>query len=206
VCVAVLAGQNALDCVLWVPWTSWAIERRLGPALCAAAALSILGGVPAWSCFALGMAALTCLVRGWRMFGWLALGVALAAVAWVPLLESRGWTEHAGTRAAPALEGDPQARIFQRRAAPDRLDAEVESARGGLLVFHEAWHPGWKAVVDGEDAELGCADGLYRGVRVGPGRVIVRTKFEAGSLRLGAWVSAFALLLALVLARARRLA
>jgi hypothetical protein len=204
--VAVLAGPNALDCVLWTPWMLWAIERRLGLALCGAAALAILGGVPTWSAGALGMALLTVVVRGWRTIGWLALGVLLAAVAWIPLLESRGWTEHAGTRAPPELEGDPQARIFQRRAAPDRLDAEVESEHGGLLVFHEAWHPGWKAVVDGQDAELECANGIYRAVRVGPGRALVRTKFEASSLRLGAWVSGVALLLALVLARARRLA
>ena len=201
-----LAGPNALDSLLWAPWMLYAIERARGPALSVATALAILGGVPAWSLAALGLASLTALVRARALLGWLALGVALASLSWIPLLESRSATEHAGSRAPPELLGDPEARIFQRREAPDRLDAEVESARGGRLVFHEAWHPGWKAVVDGADVELEREGGLYRAVRVPAGRALVRTKFEPASLRLGAWTSCAALLLLLVLARTRRLA
>ncbi len=74
------------------------------------------------------------------------------------------------------------------------------------MIFHEAWHPGWKAVVDGADAPLERAGEFYRAVEIGPGRSIVRTKFEAFSLRLGAWTSFGALLVVLVLARLRRLA
>jgi hypothetical protein len=204
--LAVLAGPNALDSLLWLPWMLWAIERRRGALVCGASALAILGGVPGWSLAALGVGVLTALLHARRTLGWLALGIGVAAVAWIPLLESRAWTEHAGSRSPPELAGDPEARIFQRREAPDRLDAEVESARGGRLVFHEAWHPGWKAVVNGQDAELECEGGLYRAVAVPPGRSIVRTKFEPFALRLGAWTSFGALVFALVLARARKLA
>jgi hypothetical protein len=205
-CLATLAGPNALDALAWLPWMLWAIERRLGLGLCATTALALLGGVPSAAFAALGVGLLTVLLRGPRMLPALALGVLLAAVAWIPLLESRSWAEHPGTRSPPELVGDPAARIFQRREAPDRLDAQVESARGGRLVFHEAWHPGWKAVVDGEDAELEREGGLYRTVLVPAGSVLVRTKFEAFSLRLGAWTSFAALILVLALARARKLA
>lgn len=204
--LAALAGPNALDAFAWLPWMLYAIERRRGVLLAAAAALAILAGVPNASLAVLAIALLACLLRGVRMIPALLLGVALAAVAWIPLAENRAWELHAGTRAAPELVGDPEARLFQRREAPDRLDVEVESARGGRLVFHEAWHPGWKAALDGADAELECEAGLYRALPVPAGKHLVRTKFEAFSLRLGAWTSFLALVLLLVLARARKLA
>ncbi|MBK7644118.1 MAG: hypothetical protein IPJ19_13905 [Planctomycetes bacterium] len=205
-CLVSVASPSALDAFLWAPWMLWAIERRRGRELCVASALSILGGVPLCSLLALGLALLSLLLAHRHMLGWLALGVCLAALAWVPLLESRSWTPHAGTRAPPQLVGDPQARILQNREAPDRLDASVASEHGGLLVFHEAWHPGWKATVAGEDAPVECVDGLYRGVRLPAGTLIVRTKFEPFSLRLGAWTSFCALTLLVLLARPRRVA
>lgn len=205
-CLAGLASPNALDALLWLPWMLWAIEKQRGRELVGASALAILGGVPSCSLAALAVALVACLLRARRMLVALALGVALAAVAWIPLLESRSWSEHAGSRSTPDLVGDPQAQIFQRREAPDRLDAVVESAHGGRLVFHEAWHPGWKAVIDGEDAEIEREGDFYRAVLVPAGRVLVRTKFEAFSLRLGAWTSFGALILVLALARARKLA
>jgi hypothetical protein len=205
-CLAGLASPSALDSLLWLPWMLWAIEKQRGLWLCGASALAILGGVPSCSLAALAVALVACLLRARPLLVALALGIALAAVAWIPLLESRSWSEHAGSRAPPELSGDGAARIFQRREAPDRLDAEVESANGGRLVFHEAWHPGWKAVLNGEDAELEREGELYRAVVVPAGHVLVRSKFEAFSLRLGAWTSFGALILVLALARARKLA
>lgn len=208
-CCAQRFGASALDAVLWAPWMLFAIERwntRHAPLLVAAAAtLAVLGGEPIASATALGLALLTALVRERRALPWIALGIVGGAVAWIPLAENRAWSTPPGERAAPVLVGDPEAQLFQRREAPDRLDVEVQSARGGRLVMHEAFHPGWKAAIDGEDADVVRAEGDLRAVDVPAGHVIVRTKFESAALRLGAWISCAALALALVLARTRRL-
>ena len=66
-------------------------------------------------------------------------------------------SEHAGT-----------ARIESWR--PDRVEASVESAQGGMLVLHETYYPGWVAEIDGKPARILRADVLFRGVEVPPGR------------------------------------
>jgi len=69
---------------------------------------------------------------------------------------------------------------------PSRYDVGIESTAGGWLVFHEQFYPGWKAVLDGEDAEVLRVNHAQRAVRVPAGRHLVRTKYEPWSLRIGA--------------------
>lgn len=97
------------------------------------------------------------------------------------------------------------ARIRVVRPAPDRLDLVVEDAPAGWLVVHEGWANGWKATVDGRDAEVLRLDHALRGVRIPAGSSLVRTKYEPLSLRLGAGASLCALSLAVLLTwRGRR--
>jgi uncharacterized membrane protein YfhO len=83
--------------------------------------------------------------------------------------------------------------------APDRLDARVTASSGGWLVFQEQWYPGWKATVNGADASVVRVDHVFRAVAVPPGDSIVRTKYEPGSLRIGAAITLLACGAALVL-------
>ena len=53
---------------------------------------------------------------------------------------------------------------------PNRLTYDVNSGKGGILVFSEIYYPGWTATVDGEPAELGRVDYLLRAMQVKPGR------------------------------------
>ena len=53
---------------------------------------------------------------------------------------------------------------------PNRLTYDVNSGKGGILVFSEIYYPGWTATVDGEPAELGRVDYLLRAMQVKPGK------------------------------------
>ncbi len=71
------------------------------------------------------------------------------------------------------------------RPAPDRIDVLVRGTSGGFLVVHEGWMPGWKATVDGEDAEVLRLDHAFLGVRLPPGDPLVRLVYEPWSQRVG---------------------
>ena len=53
---------------------------------------------------------------------------------------------------------------------PNQLTYEVNSDRGGVIVFSEIYYPGWTATIDGEPAELGRVDYILRALSVKPGK------------------------------------
>jgi hypothetical protein len=60
---------------------------------------------------------------------------------------------------------------------PDRIEIEVDSAQGGMLVLHETYYPGWVAEIDGRPARILRADVLFRGVEVAAGKRNVVFRF-----------------------------
>jgi hypothetical protein len=65
---------------------------------------------------------------------------------------------------------------------PDRIEIEVESQQGGMLVLHETYYPGWVAEIDGRPVRILRADVLFRGVEVPPGSRKVVFRFAPLSL------------------------
>ena len=53
---------------------------------------------------------------------------------------------------------------------PNQLKYEVNSGKGGVIVFSEIYYPGWTATVDGESAELGRVNYILRALNVKPGK------------------------------------
>ena len=49
---------------------------------------------------------------------------------------------------------------------PNRLKYEVNSEKGGVVVFSEIYYPGWTATVDGKEVELGRVNYILRALRV----------------------------------------
>ena len=82
--------------------------------------------------------------------------------------------------AGPAGEGT--ARIVDYKNTEVTVD--VESDTGGFLLLTDAWHPWWRAEVDGVPAPILKADVLFRAVEVGSGRHRIRFTFHPF---LGAW-------------------
>jgi hypothetical protein len=93
---------------------------------------------------------------------------------------------------APGLTPEPPApgaedAAIERVSRPskNRLDLVVRGSQGGLLVMHEQWFPGWKATINGIDADIVRVDHVYRGLWLPAGDLLIRTKYEPWSLRLG---------------------
>ena len=53
---------------------------------------------------------------------------------------------------------------------PNQLTYDVNSGKGGVVVFSEIYYPGWTATIDGEPAELGRVDYILRALSVKPGK------------------------------------
>ena len=78
---------------------------------------------------------------------------------------------------------------------------EVNSDKGGVVVFSEIYYPGWTATVDGEETELGRVDYVLRALKVKPGKHEVVLSFFPKSIdrtETIAW-SAYVVLLLILL-------
>ena len=69
-----------------------------------------------------------------------------------------------------AVEQDTASVAVITAYEPNRLTYDVNSGKGGVLVFSEIYYPGWTATIDGEPAELGRVDYVLRAMNVKPGR------------------------------------
>jgi len=75
-----------------------------------------------------------------------------------------------------------------------RVVVEVSAAEDGYLVLTDAWYPGWRVWVDGDEAPLLRADVLFRAVQIPAGAHVVEFIYEPQSFRAGVLVSAAALI------------
>lgn len=76
----------------------------------------------------------------------------------------------------PATMSSGRITRFER----NRMDAEVDADGDGVVVIAEAYHPGWIAVVDNQPVALWPVNGLFRGLRVGPGHHRIALVFHSG--------------------------
>jgi len=102
----------------------------------------------------------------------------------------------AGVASAPH---DPFASIAVDRANRVVVDAGAP-AGGGYLVLLDSYAPDWRVTVDGVQAELGRANGLFRGIHLMPGRHQVEFRYRPRAFLWGAALSALAIMIMGVLA------
>ncbi|MBV9969826.1 MAG: hypothetical protein JO228_07575 [Xanthobacteraceae bacterium] len=89
---------------------------------------------------------------------------------------------HAPPHPPAGPDGEGTARIVDYRNT--EVTVEVASGTGGFLLLTDAWHPWWRAEIDGVPAPILKADVLFRAVEVAPGRHRVRFTFHPF---IGAW-------------------
>ena len=69
-----------------------------------------------------------------------------------------------------AIEQDTASIVTITGYEPNQLKYDVNSGKGGVIVFSEIYYPGWTATVDGEPAELGRVNYILRALNVKPGK------------------------------------
>jgi hypothetical protein len=106
------------------------------------------------------------------------------------------------TAAPPASAGDSSERVEWLSRGLDRIELSVAVRAPGWLVVSEAFDPGWQATVDGERVALWRADGVFRAVRLAPGRHRVEMVYRPWAARVGGAATAAGVLAAAALAAA----
>jgi hypothetical protein len=102
----------------------------------------------------------------------------------------------ASSSATPEFSG--RSRIVEFR--PDRVRLEAEMASAGHVVLVDAYDAGWKARVDGREAEVLRANVAFRAVAVPAGRHAVEFAYRPRSIVVGLAVSGAAILVGLAAA------
>ena len=84
---------------------------------------------------------------------------------------------------------------------PNRLTYDVNSGKGGVLVFSEIYYPGWTATIDGKAVELGRVNYILRAIHIKPGQHQVELAFFPKSVDMTETVAyiAFAILLLILI-------
>lgn len=93
----------------------------------------------------------------------------------------------------PLGSSAPGERVDVVAYTPERVEIDAELAAPGLLLLTDAHYPGWRAWVDGIEADIQPADLLFRAVSLEDGAHRVVFEFQPASLRWGSIVSMAAL-------------
>jgi hypothetical protein len=109
-------------------------------------------------------------------------------------LAAEGWPADVDPARTVLLEKSPPASPLSSfeaagtarlvRYANTEVVIAVDSPSGAMLVLNDAWHPWWRATIDGVETDIFRANAIFRAVQVPPGKFTVRFKFAP--LR-GAW-------------------
>ena len=98
-----------------------------------------------------------------------------------------------------SISSDSLATIKLVSYQPNCLKYEVDSEKGGTVVFSEIYYPGWQSTIDGEEVPHGRANYILRAMNVPAGKHMVEFRFDPKSLHATETVAFIALgLLALL--------
>jgi hypothetical protein len=71
----------------------------------------------------------------------------------------------------------------------DRMEFDYSSGKSEFLVISDAWHPNWRAKVNGIDTDIVKTNGVFKGILLPPGKGKVQLYFDNSSYRGGIWIS-----------------
>ena len=76
------------------------------------------------------------------------------------------------------LQSDSTAKVTLTEYEANRLGYEVNSQKGGVVIFSEIYYPGWTCTIDGQDAQIARADYVLRAIRIPAGKHTVVMTFD----------------------------
>lgn len=95
--------------------------------------------------------------------------------------------------AKPKAEGDT---IFETTYAPNRLTYHANSKNGGVAVFSEIYFPwGWKATIDGKEAQIGRVNYVLRALNVPTGKHTIEFEFKPETVQATDTAASIAIIL-----------
>ena len=86
-----------------------------------------------------------------------------------------------------------------------RMEVRTVSQVASFLVTSDAYYPGWRALIDGQETRLYRADYAIRGLILPPGQHLVEFIYVPKSLYAGATISTLTMLVVIIVAVGPRL-
>lgn len=83
------------------------------------------------------------------------------------------------------LEEEKKSSLSLVSFSPNSVEFIVENSASGFLIFNDAYHPGWRAWVNGKEAKIFRANYVFKGVIVPKGRHKVQFRFIPPGFGLG---------------------
>ena len=65
----------------------------------------------------------------------------------------------------------------------DEVQYDVNSKKGGLVVFSEIYYPGWTATIDGNEANIIRANYVLRAMEVPAGKHTIKMEFHPQTVK-----------------------
>lgn len=82
------------------------------------------------------------------------------------------------------IVSDASAKIQLVAYEPNYLKYEVESDKGGTVVFSEIYYPGWQSMIDGKEVPHGRTNYILRAMNVPAGKHVIEFRFDPKSLHV----------------------
>jgi len=89
----------------------------------------------------------------------------------------------------PSKTADTSKNITLSRFEFDQMEFIYNSNQSEFLVISDAWHPNWRAKINGVDTEIVKTNGVFKGILLPPGKGPVQLNFNNSSYRPGIWIS-----------------
>ncbi|GEM_PF-3848629 len=70
-------------------------------------------------------------------------------------------------------------------SAPEKIEIKTDTGENGFLVVSVPFYPGWKATIDGKQAEIFKADHALMAIILPKGRHTVEMRFDPDSVKIG---------------------
>lgn len=102
----------------------------------------------------------------------------------------------------PEVRGQEPLEIVERE--PTRVSMRLDRLWPTYVVVSQAWFPGWKAYVNGEEVPVWRANFAFNAIPVPAGSNTIEFVYEPSSLRVGGWISLASLLVGGLGLRRRR--
>lgn len=93
---------------------------------------------------------------------------------------------------------DSTGTVTMTKSLPNEVHYDINSSKGGLVVFSEIFYPEWTATIDGKPAEIGCANYLLRALQMPAGKHTVVFSFKPKSITMSEAVSYTAIALLII--------